>query len=399
MCYSVHPYPRPEELKKREIPLSNTEPDNAIDFVHHNKGTTPGNGIEEFRKMLKSTIKFEASDLHIKAGTKPRIRVRGVLRSLDAELNSEPLCYQIARDILDDAQYKIFHAKGQIDLAYDYDEDNRFRINLFMARGRPSLACRLITSDIMTFEQLHLPEILGEVALSANGLILFAGVTGSGKSTSIAAMLNYVNQRKRCHIVTIEDPIEYIFNDQKATINQREVGIDCLSFNEALRALVREDPDVVLVGEMRDNETFEAAIRAAETGHLVFGTIHASSAWQTFGRIYDLFPETERPQIRKLLAYNLRAIVYQKLLPTLHEDVARIPALEILLGTPIVTKYILEAREGELLEIIKKSAEEGMVDLNTALFNLVESEWVSLKTAMDATPKPEDLKMKIKGIA
>jgi twitching motility protein PilT len=399
MCYSVHPYPRPEELKKREIPLSNTEPDNAIDFVHHNKGTTPGNGIEEFRKMLKSTIKFEASDLHIKAGTKPRIRVRGVLRSLDAELNSEPLCYQIARDILDDTQYKIFHAKGQIDLAYDYDEDNRFRINLFMARGRPSLACRLITSDIMTFEQLHLPEILGEVALSANGLILFAGVTGSGKSTSIAAMLNYVNQRKRCHIVTIEDPIEYIFNDQKATINQREVGIDCLSFNEALRALVREDPDVVLVGEMRDNETFEAAIRAAETGHLVFGTIHASSAWQTFGRIYDLFPETERPQIRKLLAYNLRAIVYQKLLPTLREDVARIPALEILLGTPIVTKYILEAREGELLDIIKKSAEEGMVDLNTALFNLVESEWVSLKTAMDATPKPEDLKMKIKGIA
>ncbi|MBT7658466.1 MAG: PilT/PilU family type 4a pilus ATPase [Phycisphaerae bacterium] len=379
--------------------MSNTEPDNAIDFVHHNKGTTPGNGIEEFRKMLKSTIKFEASDLHIKAGTKPRIRVRGVLRSLDAELNSEPLCYQIARDILDDAQYKIFNAKGQIDLAYDYDKDNRFRINLFMARGRPSLACRLITSDIMTFEQLHLPEILGEVALSANGLILFAGVTGSGKSTSIAAMLNYVNQRKRCHIVTIEDPIEYIFNDQKATINQREVGIDCLSFNEALRALVREDPDVVLVGEMRDNETFEAAIRAAETGHLVFGTIHASSAWQTFGRIYDLFPETERPQIRKLLAYNLRAIVYQKLLPTLHDDVARIPALEILLGTPIVTKYILEAREGELLEIIKKSAEEGMVDLNTALFNLVESEWVSLKTAMDATPKPEDLKMKIKGIA
>ena len=136
MCYSVHPYPPPEELKKREIPLSNTEPDNAIDFVHHNKGTTPGNGIEEFRKMLKSTIKFEASDLHIKAGTKPRIRVRGVLRSLDAELNSEPLCYQIARDILDDAQYKIFNAKGQIDLAYDYDKDNRFRINLFMALPR-----------------------------------------------------------------------------------------------------------------------------------------------------------------------------------------------------------------------------------------------------------------------
>ena len=379
--------------------MSHTEEDLAPYPVSHDLGTTPGNGVQEFRKMLKATISFEASDLHIKAGTKPRIRVRGVLRSLDTDTNSEPLCYQIAKDILDEDQYKHFHKHGQIDLAYDYDENRRFRVNMFMARGKPSLACRLITSDIMTFEQLHLSPILGEVALSANGLILFAGVTGSGKSTSIAAMLNYVNQRKRCHIVTIEDPIEYIFNDDKATINQREVGIDCLSFNEALRALVREDPDVVLVGEMRDHETFEAAIRAAETGHLVFGTIHASSAWQTFGRIYDLFPENERPQIRKLLAYNLRAIVYQKLLPTLREEPSRIPALEILLGTPIVTKYILEGREGELLDVIIKSHEEGMVDLNTALLRLVEQEWVSLKIALDATPKPEDLKMKIKGIA
>jgi len=366
--------------------------------VHHDQGTSPGDGASQYRKMLKAAITFEASDLHIKAGAKPRIRVRGVLRSLDAEVTDEPLCYQIAKDVLDSSQYEHFRQHGQIDLAYDYDDDNRFRVNIFMSRGKPSFACRLITSNIMTFEQLHLPDLLGDVAMSANGLILFAGVTGSGKSTSIAAMLNYVNQRKRCHIVTIEDPIEYIFNDDKASINQREVGIDCLNFNEALRALVREDPDVVLVGEMRDNETFEAAIRAAETGHLVFGTIHASSAWQTFGRIYDLFAESERPQIRKLLAYNLRAIVYQKLLPTLHEETPRIPALEILLDTPIVTKYILQGREGELLDVIKKSHEEGMVDLNTALLKLVEEEWVSLKTAMEATPKPEELKMKIKGI-
>ena len=370
----------------------------AADAVHHDMGTTPGAGLEAFRKMLKATIAFEASDLHIKAGTKPRIRVRGSLRSLDAEENSEAICFQIAKDILDDSQYKHFHRHGQIDLAYDYDENHRFRINLFMARSKPSLACRLITAAVKTFNDLHLPQVLADISMSANGLILFAGVTGSGKSTSIAAMLNYVNEHRRCHIVTIEDPIEYIFNDKRATINQREVGIDCIDFNEALRALVREDPDVVLVGEMRDHETFEAAIRAAETGHLVYGTIHASSAWQTFGRIYDLFPESEREQIRKLLAYNLRGIVYQKLLPTLHEDTPRIPALEILLNTPIVEKYILKAREGELLEIIKKSHEEGMVDLNSALLRLVESEWVSLKTAMEATPKPEELKMRIKGI-
>ena len=372
--------------------------DSTATPVHHDVGTNSGEGIDAFRKMLKSTINFEGSDLHVKAGTKPRIRVRGELRSLDTEINSEELCYQIAKDMLDEKQYQHFQQHGQIDLAYDFDDNHRFRVNIFMARGKPSLVCRLITGVIMSFEQLHLAEILGTVSMSSNGLILFAGVTGSGKSTSIAAMLNYVNQRKRCHIVTIEDPIEYIFTDSKATINQREIGIDCLNYDEALRALVREDPDVVLVGEMRDYETFESAIRAAETGHLVFGTIHASSAWQTFGRIYDLFPEGERDQIRKLLAYNLRAIVYQKLLPTLREDTQRIPALEILLNTPIVTKYILEGREGELLDVIKKGHEEGMMDLNSALLKLYEEEWISLKDALDATPKPEDLKMKIKGI-
>ncbi|MHC4909106.1 MAG: type IV pilus twitching motility protein PilT [Planctomycetota bacterium] len=222
--------------------------------------------------------------------------------------------------------------------------------------------------------------------------------SGSGKSTSIASMLQFINERRRVHIVTIEDPIEYIFKDSKATINQREVGIDCLSFNEALRALVRENPDVVLIGEMRDHETFEAAIRAAETGHLVFGTIHASSAWQTFGRIYDLFPEADREQIRKLLAYNLRSIVYQKLLPTLKEEIHRIPALEILINSPIVQKYILEGREGELLDVIKKSREEGMLDFTSALVELVEAEMIHHKVALDATPKPEELKMRLKGI-
>jgi len=366
--------------------------------VHHDGGTAPGEGMKTFRKYLQATIQHAASDLIVKVDLPPRIRVRGSLKSLQTDICTPNLMFQIARDVLDDRQYDIFRKHGQVDFAHDFDDDNRFRVNLFMARGKPSLACRLITSNIKTFESLYLPASLGEVALRAQGLILFAGVTGSGKSTSIASMLQYVNERKRVHIVTIEDPIEYIFKDDKATINQREVGIDCLNFNEALRALVRENPDVVLVGEMRDHETFEAAIRAAETGHLVFGTIHASSAWQTFGRIYDLFQEGERDQIRKLLAYNLQAIVYQKLLPTLHENIGRIPAIEILINTPIVQKYILEAREGELLEVIKKSHEEGMIDFTSSLVQLVETEYIHHKVALEATPKPEELKMRLKGI-
>ncbi len=366
--------------------------------VHHDQGTTPGEGRISFRRFLEACIRFEASDLHLKADLPPRIRVRGALKSLQTDSITASLMFQIAKDVLDEAQYGHFKQRGQIDFAYDFDDDTRFRVNLFMARGKPSMACRRITSDVKTFEQLYVPQVLGSVAMSAQGLILFAGVTGSGKSTSIASMLQYVNERKRVHIVTIEDPIEYIFKDDKATINQREVGIDCIDFNEALRALVREDPDVVLVGEMRDHETFEAAIRAAETGHLVFGTIHASSAWQTFGRIYDLFAPDEREQIRKLLAYNLQCITYQKLLPTLREDVPRIPAVEILLNTPIVQKYILEGREGELLEVIKRSQEEGMIDFTSSLVRLVEEEWIHHKVALEATPRPEELKMRLKGI-
>ena len=365
----------------------------------HERGTTPGEGLKAWRSYLQACIELAASDLILKVDQAPRVRYRGSLKPLQTGPIPVDLMFQIGKDILDPGQYEFFKKRGSIDFAYDHDDRNRFRVNLFMARGKPSFAARLITSNIKRFEYLYLPQILGDISMSAQGLILFSGVTGSGKSTSIASMLQYVNERKRVHVVTIEDPIEYIFNDDKAIINQREVGIDCVNFNDALRALVRENPDVVLVGEMRDYETFEAAIRAAETGHLVFGTIHASSAWQTFGRIYDLFPEGEREQIRKLLAYNLRATVYQKLLPTLHENIARIPALEILINTPIVQKYILEAREGELLEVIRENQEEGMIDFTSSLVKLVEQEYIHHKVALSATPKPEELKMRLKGIA
>jgi twitching motility protein PilT len=374
--------------------------------INH-RGTTAGEGKKAWTTWLEAIIGVEGSDLIVKSGLRPRVRHRGVLKDLETAVCTPDQMMQVAKDILDPNQLDYFARHGSIDFAYDYrkagDEDGstqrRFRVTLFMARGNPSLAARLITSQIKKFEELYLPPILGDVSMAAQGLILFSGVTGSGKSTSIASMIDYVNQRKKVHIITIEDPIEYIFNDAKATINQREIGIDATNFNDALRALVRENPDVVLVGEMRDYETFEAAIRAAETGHLVFGTIHASSAWQTFGRIYDLFPENERDQIRKLLAYNLRAVIYQKLLPTLHAHIARIPALEILLNTPAVQKYILEGREGELLELIKQGTEEGMLDFTSALVKLVETNMIHQRVALEATPKPEELKMRLKGIA
>ena len=370
------------------------------------RGTVAGEGLKAWISWLEAIIRVEGSDLIVKSGLRPRVRHRGVLKDLETAICTPNIMMQVAMDILDPNQVNYFERHGSIDFAYDYkkagDEDGtssrRFRVNLFMARGNPSLAARLITSNIKRFEELYLPAILGDVSMAAQGLILFSGVTGSGESTSIASMIDYVNQRKKVHIITIEDPIEYIFNDAKATINQREIGIDATNFNDALRALVRENPDVVLVGEMRDYETFEAAIRAAETGHLVFGTIHASSAWQTFGRIYDLFPEGERDQIRKLLGYNLRAIIYQKLLPTLHAHIARIPALEILINTPAVQKYILDGREGEILELIKQGHDEGMLDFTSALVKLVEDNMIHQRVALEATPKPEELKMRLKGI-
>ncbi len=360
-----------------------------------------GYGMKQFRSFLQTTIHFAASDLIIKAGYSPKIRLRGSLKPLKGDAVTRDEMFQIAREVLDPEQYEAFRHRGSADFAYAYDEDSRFRVNLFMARGNPAIAARLITSDIKEFQGLYLQnfETFEKVAMSAQGLVLLSGVTGSGKSTTIAAMLQYINERKPVHIVTIEDPIEYIFKDSKAFINQREVGIDCVDFNDALRALVRENPDVVLIGEMRDKETFEAAIRAAETGHLVFGTIHASSAWQSFGRIYDLFQAEEREQIRKLLAFNLQAIIYQKLLPTLHDHIGRIPAIEILLNTTVVRKYILEGREGELLDVIKTNQDAGMLDFTSSLVRLVEEEFVHFKVALESTPNPEELSMRLKGIS
>lgn len=351
-------------------------------------------------KFLNACIKFGGSDLLVKTGRPPALRLRGALKSLDTDPVTEEEYMEIAKAILNEEQMDDLKKFGSVDFALDYDDDSRFRINLFQSRGKLSLAARLITSNILPFEGLHLPAVMEEVAMQPQGIVILAGVTGSGKSTTIASMLNYINARKSVHIITLEDPIEYIFKDNKAVIHQREMGLDCLDFKTGLRALVRENPDVVLIGEMRDSETFEAALHAAETGHLVFGTIHASSASQTFGRIYDLFHADEREQVRKILGFQMRAIVYQKLLPTLKPDVPRVPALEILINTPACRKYILEGRENELLDVIKsqESVQIGMVDFNGSLVKLVESEFIHTRVAMDATPNADELRMRLKGI-
>lgn len=349
-------------------------------------------------EFLKTCIKFGASDLIIKTDQPPKLRVRGALKPLDTAPVTSADWVEIIKATLDEQQLEDLAHFGSVDFAYDYDDSARFRMNLFKARGRISLAARLITSNILPFEKLHLPEAMGKIALQPQGVVLLSGVTGSGKSTTIASMIDYVNQRKPIHIVTIEDPIEYIFNDKKATINQREIGIDVLDFNIALKALVRENPDLVLIGEMRDKSTFEAALNAAETGHLVYGTIHASSTTQTFSRIYGLFETDEVEGIRRMLAYQMRAFVYQKLLPTLHEHIPRIPAIEILINDTVVQKHILEEREGELREYLNsiEAQQQGMVDFNAWLVKLIEEEYIHQRIAMESSPNKDDLQMRLK---
>ncbi len=348
--------------------------------------------------FLKATIKFGASDLIMKSNQKPKVRMRGVLKSLDVDPVSAEEFFKIAKEILTTEQMNDLHKFGSVDFAYNYDAKHRFRVNLFQARGTISVAARNITSEILPFEGLYLPEIMSDVAMQPQGIVLLCGVTGSGKSTTIASMIDYINARKSVHILTLEDPIEYIFEDKKSTINQREIGLDCLDFKTGLRALVRENPDVVLIGEMRDQETFEAALHAAETGHLVFGTIHASSTTQTFSRIYGLFPQEEVDQVRKILAFQMRAFVYQKLLPTLHEKIFRIPALEILINNGVVKKYILDEREGDLREVLNsiEAQQIGMIDFNDSLVKLVEEEYIHMRTAIEASPNVDELQMKLK---
>jgi twitching motility protein PilT len=301
--------------------------------------------------------------------------------------------------IMGERQHKQLEDDGGADFAHVVGQDEcRFRVNLFKQRGHLSLVARRVNNKIPTFEKLHLPESIEKLCKFDQGMIILAGVTGSGKSTTIASMLDYINERERVHILTIEDPIEYTFSDKKAVINQREVGIDVSDWNVALKHAVREDPDIILVGEMRDRDTFEAGINAAETGHLVFGTIHASSSSSTIGRILDLFPADMHNAIRQALAFNLKAIICQKLLPSIKPGIQRVPTNEIMIVNPTVRELIIKAEDKKLPDAIRIGFLEGMIDFTESLRLLCENGLVDRATALEVAPNPEALKMALKGI-
>jgi twitching motility protein PilT len=353
----------------------------------------------EVNKLFRMVMKHEGSDLHLKVGLAPMMRLKGVIRQMQMDPLSQEDMERLMFPILQAHHREILDRTGGADFAHIIGQDEcRFRVNLFRQRGKLSLVARRVNNSIPTFEGLHLPPSIEKLCHYEQGLIILAGITGSGKSTTIASMLDYINERERVHILTIEDPIEYTFADKRAVINQREVGLDVVDWPTALKHAVREDPDIILVGEMRDRETFEAGINAAETGHLVFGTIHASSAPSTIGRILDLFPADMHSAIRQALAFNLKSIICQKLLPSLIPGVQRVPTNEIMIVNPTIKELIIKAEDKKLPDAIRIGFLEGMLDFTESLTQLVQKEWVDRSEALEVAPNPEALKMALKGI-
>jgi len=355
----------------------------------------------EVDRYFRALVKMQGSDLHMKVGRPPIIRQHGTLKELNrGPIDNEEMC-RLLFPMMNEKARTIFDKEGGADFAYVVDVDGvewRFRVNMLQQLGRPGLVARRVNNKIPDFRGLYLPEVMGTLCDFDQGMILLAGVTGSGKSTTIASMLDYINRREAVHILTLEDPIEFVFTEDKALINQREVGIDVKDFGVGMKHAVREDPDIILVGEMRDEETFMTAIHAAETGHLVFGTIHASSAPSTIGRILDLFPEDLHPAIRSAIAFNMKAIVAQKLLPSIKEGVGRVPTCEIMTFNPTIRKLILEGKDEKLADAIRIGEEEGMQDFTKSLKDLVDKELIDRPTAFQVAPNKEALKMRLKGI-
>ncbi len=347
--------------------------------------------LQYFKKLLETTVKEEASDLDISVGHLPNIRITGQLIPLvNEKIISEKDAEGLAFSIMAENQKKKFLEEREIDFSYDLHGRGRFRVNAYFQRGNISLAMRFVPSKIRTLEELNLPPVLHEFTGRPQGLVLMTGASSQGKSTTLAALLDEINHTRAVHVITIEDPIEYTYPVARAIVDQREVSQDTMSFANALRATFRQNPDVIMVGEMRDLETISTAITAAETGHLVFATLHTNSASQTIHRVVDVFPAEQQNQIRFQLASSLLGIVSQRLVPGIKGRF--VPVCEVMLCNNAVSTLIRENKTHEIPAVIETSAREGMISLNRALVDLVRKKEISLKNAMDYSLNPAEIK-------
>lgn len=354
---------------------------------------------EEIASLLAFVHKNEASDLHLKVGYAPYLRIGGHLRKVQCPpLPDSDYIERMIMPLVPAGRLQEFADHGAIDFSAKAESGDRFRINMFRSSGSTHVAIRRVQSKIPSFEELHLPGIYRETIMeSLEGLILVSGVTGSGKSSTLAAMVDHINENRGLHVITIEDPIEYVFTPKKCIISQREVSIDVPDFAQALRYVVRQDPDCILIGEMRDRATMLAAIQSAETGHLVLGSIHCSDAQLAFSRILEFFPRAEHAFIRSSLANSLTAILCQRLIPGIKEG-SRYPATEVLLNNSVTKDKILHEEDDDLPAIMSQCREEGMRNFTHSLVELVQAELIDRNTALDYAPNREKLISSLKGI-
>ncbi len=359
--------------------------------------STPELTIERLLGAMRTN---EASDLHIKVGLPPTYRIGGHLRRLHADPITEEQADHLFDPILSSELKERYRSTGAIDFAWHLPEGDRFRINVFRSGNHAHAAIRRVRAEIPSYQDLHLPEVYGKIVKeSSQGLVIVCGVTGSGKSSTLAAMIQQVNESRDVNIVTIEDPIEYRFVPSKSIISQREIGIDVADFPTALRSVVRQDPDVIFIGEMRDAETILAGIQAAETGHLVFATLHTADTMQALSRMLEFFPPSERDFVRTSLGNTLRAICAQVLLPAAGDfETKVVPAAEVLQVNSVARTKILDGDDADLPSVIASHRADGMRSFNDSLAELVEKEWVDLRTALQHSPNRSQLESRLRGM-
>lgn len=350
--------------------------------------------------LLKIAVSKGASDLHLKAGSFPHVRVNGELVPLlDFKKLTKEDTLLMAFGIMNNRQKLYFKENSELDLAYGVKSLGRFRVNVFQQRGTVSIVFRVIPAHIKTFEELYLPEVLKKISLIPRGLILVTGTTGSGKSTTLATMIDYINENRTCHMVTIEDPIEFLHRDKKSIISQREVNVDTKTFTDALRSSLRQDPDVILVGEMRDRETIETALLAAETGHVVFSTLHTLDATETINRIIAVFPPHHQNNIRVQLAALLRAVVSQRLLRR-SDGKGRVPAVEVLVGTEFVRSCVIDPVKTKFIKtaISAGTSQYGMQSFDQSVYQFYKKGFITFEDALLYATNPDEFRLRVQGI-